>query len=690
MPNLQKRLLLLASTSTLALITACGGGGGGNNVRPDAEDDLLARIIPSAEELGVIDSSSDNGTKTFFTAPINPVPTSGDFFSSQQLRFDMNQWYKNDWDGRGQTIAVLDTGISPDDKETISYHLVAQANLRHTIQQGRIIKTNDDSLSLGTHGHNVAQLAAGQFGIAINANIAHGVITDTAGSANRASLFKGIEWATDLNTTALNMAVINLSFTYGGLTIAKDEVRNNRLSLAEREIRRISNTAIDQNIAIVHAAGNDSNENLSEKIINEPSFVDASAHRLGQQLIIVGSTTDNLTLQSSSFPGENSNIQNRFIVGPGVSQIDKKTFAGTSGAAANVSGLIAVMQQRWQHLGGRELTQILLDTANRDFPNYSASLHGMGMLDANAAFSPIGTTSIAFEDQTYSMQSLSVSLPAGYEPVTINTAILDSYQRDFSTQIASISQPHQGHFRYALNQAWPATPRIIDLQDQQLYLGLAPTTQLNRLQSEHNQLGFNQFAQSQQLNLLNLGLYQGNNGWQASVAQSNQTHQQAWLVARQQGQWQVGGYQTQGDSLLNWVGLQERTQYGAFAIWQPAVTQNWLSLGCNWQQGQEDGTQLLTHVTETQSTQWASLHNPTRWLGFQAQLDLFQQQRQLDFTANIAESIGDGRLRFGQQRLSSGFQNQGVSLQLQHPNWQISWLQDRFDQAWLVRYRQNF
>jgi len=33
---------------------------------------------------------------------------------------------------------------------------------------------------------------------------------------------------------------------------------------------------------------------------------------------------------------------------------------------------------------------------------------------------------------------------------------------------------------------------------------------------------------------------------------------------------------------------------------------------------------------------------------------------------------------------------QWVSLQLQHPNWQISWLQDRFDQAWLVRYRQNF
>ncbi|AEG30814.1 hypothetical protein Thicy_0038 [Thiomicrospira cyclica ALM1] len=174
------------------------------------------------------------------------------------------------------------------------------------------------------------------------------------------------------------------------------------------------------------------------------------------------------------------------------------------------------------------------------------------------------------------------------------------------------------------------------------------------------------------------------------MAQSNQTHQQACLVARQQGQWQVGGYQTHGDSLLNWVGLQERSQYGAFAIWQPAVTQNWLSLGYNWQQGQEDGTQLLTHVTETHSTQWASLHNPTRWLGFQAQLDLFQQQRQLDFTANIAESIGDGRLRFGQQRLSSGFQNQGVSLQLQHPNWQISWLQDRFDQAWLVRYRQNF
>ncbi|AEG30815.1 hypothetical protein [Thiomicrospira cyclica] len=74
-----------------------------------------------------------------------------------------------------------------------------------------------------------------------------------------------------------------------------------------------------------------------KKIINEPSFVDASAHRLGQQLIIVGSTTDNLTLQSSSFPGADSNIQNRFIVGPGVSQIDKKTFAGTSAQSLTIS-----------------------------------------------------------------------------------------------------------------------------------------------------------------------------------------------------------------------------------------------------------------------------------------------------------------------------------------------------------------
>jgi hypothetical protein len=472
--------------------------------------------------------------------------------------------------------------------------------------------------------------------------------------------------------------------------VARDTIADSQLAPSEQTIRNISNQMIIQNRAIIHAAGNEG-ISLTTEVYNDANFADATHLELGQQLLIVGATFDNQTLaRFSNFPGQDSAIQSRFIVGPAATLVADYTSFGTSGATANVSGLTAVMQQRWQHLGGRELTQILLNTANRNFPNYSASLHGMGMLDANAAFSPIGTTSIAFEDQTYSLQSLSVSLPAGYEPVTVNTAIVDSYQRDFSIQIASTNQPRQGHFRYALNQAWPATPRVIDFQDQQLFLGQAPTAQLNRLQTQHNQLGFNQFAQTKQLNLLNLGLYQGNNGWQGSMAQSNQSHQQAWLVARQQGQWQVGGYQTQGESLLNWVGLQKRTQYGAFAIWQPAVTQNWLSLGYNWQQGQEDGTQLLTDVTETQTTQWVSLHNPSRWLGFQAQLDLFQQQRQLDFTAKMAESIGDGRLRFGRQRLSSGFQNQGVSLQLQHPNWQISWLQDRFDQAWLVRYRQNF
>ncbi|AHF02173.1 hypothetical protein THIAE_00300 [Thiomicrospira aerophila AL3] len=607
----------------------------------------------------------------------------------------MNQWYEAGYDGSGQTIAILDTGLRTDNQDRVLYETSIASNQRYEIVNGQVVKVNDTSLSNGTHGDDMAQIAASfEYGIAIRANIAHGVIADSQGFTNRISIFKGLEWANNLNNLGRDVSVVNLSFNYGALLVARDHLRNNQLSAAEQEIRNISKKLINQNIAIVHSAGNDA-LSLATEVYNDADFADATRLELGKQLIIVGASYDNQTLADfSNTPGNDSAIQVRFIVGPGATQVADYTSFGTSGAAANVSGLITVMQQRWQHLGGRELTQILLDTANRDFPNYSASLHGMGMLDAHAAFSPVGTTSIAFEDQTYSMQSLVVSLPAGYEPVTLNTAIVDSYQRDFAIQMSSINQPRQGHFRQAFNQAWPTSPRTYSFDNSLLSLSISPQTQLNSRHSmiQHGQLGFNQFTQDQQLALLNIGLYQPTQqtGWQASVAQSSQTNQQAWLIARQQGRWQWGGYQTQGDSLLNWSGLNQRNQQGVFAIWQPALTQDWLSVGYNWQQAQEPGTQLLTHITETQTSQWLSLHSPYRIMGFHAQMDIYQQQNQLNFTAAISESIGDGRLRFYRQNLRTAMQNEGVNLQLQHPNWQIRWQQDQFDQAWLVRYRQAF
>ncbi|SFR63896.1 S8 family serine peptidase [Thiomicrospira sp. ALE5] len=687
------RFSTLLITSSILFQTGCGGGGG-NNVRPDLPEPIQEpQPEPIQEPEPTIPTPPD---ETQPEPPMNPMPQPGTVqFSAQQLRFDLNQWYATSFDGNGQTIAILDTGLRNNQTNRTLYTTVAASNERYTVVNGQVMKVNDTSLRNGTHGDDMAQIAASvDYGIAIDATIAHGVIADTQGSTNRISIFKGLEWANSLNSQGFNVPVMNLSFNYGALVLARESVSNSQLPLSEQTIRNISNQIVAQNRAIIHAAGNDA-ISLVTQVYNDANFADATRLTLGQHLLIVGATFDNQSLASfSNFPGHDGAIQKRFIIGPGATQVADYTLFGTSGAAANVSGLIAVMQQRWQHLGGRELTQILLDTANRDFPNYSASLHGMGMLDADAAFSPVGTTSIAFENQTYSMQSLAVSLPAGYEPVTLNTAILDSYQRDFAIQMTSVTQPRQGHFRQAFNQAWPTPPRTFSLDNSQMSLSISPQTELNSYQPmiQHSQLGFNQFAQDQQLTLFNIGLYQPTQqtGWYASVAQSSQTNQQAWLLARQQGRWQWGGYQTQGDSLLNWAGLNQRNQQGVFAIWHPTLTQDWLSVGYNWQQAQEPGTQLLTNVTETQTSQWLSLHNPYRIMGFHAQMDIYQQQNQLDFTAAISESIGNGSLRFYRQNLRTTRQNEGVSLQLQHPHWQIRWQQDQFDQAWLVRYRQAF
>ena len=159
-------------------------------------------------------------------------------FSAQQLRFDLNQWYAAGFDGNGQTIAILDTGLRTDNQDRVLYETSIASNQRYEVVNGQVVKINDTSLRNETHGDDMAQIAASlDYGIAIGATIAHGVIADTQGTTNRISIFKGLEWANNLNSQSLNVPVMNLSFNYGGLVIARDRLSNSQLTPAEQTIR---------------------------------------------------------------------------------------------------------------------------------------------------------------------------------------------------------------------------------------------------------------------------------------------------------------------------------------------------------------------------------------------------------------------------------------------------------------------
>ena len=60
-----------------------------------------------------------------------------------------------------------------------------------------------------------------------------------------------------------------------------------------------------------------------------------------------------------------------------------RTLGGTSMAAPAVTGAVGIVHQMWPHMTGANLTKLLLNTANKDIPNYDENVHGQGLLDLN-------------------------------------------------------------------------------------------------------------------------------------------------------------------------------------------------------------------------------------------------------------------------------------------------------------------
>lgn len=400
--NPMKRKILIASIFT-PFLSGCGGGGGGVVVSPPE----IEEVIP------LVYSMTSNSTQ-----------------------MDAEIW-KQSYTGAGVSVAVLDTGLR-ESGTTNPYNIGLVENLRHGIDGGgNLISLGDISTSTGNHGDDMAQIIGSEdYGMAVDATIHHGVIADS-GFTTTPSMVKGIEWA--LNNSS---DIINLSFSYGGVMAPYNSTPNASLLPYEIEYKNIKNQLILQDAVLVNSAGNDGTS-TSDEVIVTASFADIVKTEAKQQVLIVGASYNNEELASfSNYAGSDTDVQDRFIVAPAASNTADGFSIGTSGAAANISGALALMKERWTTLGGRELSQILLDTADRTFLSYDVTLHGQGMVDMFAAFSPIGMASIPYNGESLSPTAITMSLPTGFSEASISTAVLDSYHRDFTLQYTVPSKPY--------------------------------------------------------------------------------------------------------------------------------------------------------------------------------------------------------------------------------------------------------
>jgi hypothetical protein len=135
-------------------------------------------------------------------------------------------------------------------------------------------------------------------------------------------------------------------------------------------------------------------------------------------------------------------ISDFYLMAPGsyVASTDKdgeyRLNSGTSMAAPMISGAVAVVKQMWPHMKGENLAKLLLNTGNKDIPNYDVNVHGQGVLDLAEATLPQGaigipTTGRVEGNKTLVSSTGTTSLSGANISALSSMMVVDDYDRDF-------------------------------------------------------------------------------------------------------------------------------------------------------------------------------------------------------------------------------------------------------------------
>lgn len=429
-----QRHLLIIVLLTHVLYGCGGGGGGASSSLPVIEDYPINRVA------------------------VDPTPSSGPF-PQVITDIDATEWRTSGYTGAGVRVAVLDSGW---DTSTELSNTRLHSNQTYNADAMGIYSTGAaETINLSsTHGRAMATLVGGQtFGVAPGVDLFNGYIGNGAdGSTTNINVAAAMNWA--MNT--LHAEVVNLSYTP---TVASKLV-GSAYSTALKNAYNQGYVALnDINRLLIVAAGNDDGASVSSMITNYQNngeylhLVNDSSTK--DNLLIVGALgSDGLRANYSNIAGDTVNVQDRMLFTLGSVRVSASTsVSGSSASTAIVSGLSALMHQKWSHLGGSQISQILIDTADRSFAGYDRSIYGMGKVNANAAFSPVGVTTTgttSVSSASVSTQSLSLTLPSGLSNTQlISFAGFDRYGRDFwfnarvqqqsSTMIADAVNGFIGH-----------------------------------------------------------------------------------------------------------------------------------------------------------------------------------------------------------------------------------------------------
>ena len=432
--------LLGSAASAVALafcVSACGGGGG-SPPAPIAPAPTAPAPPPPPP------------------APPPPPPPGTNYNTAEYQESNYSvaanaiAAYNSGATGKGVKIGIVDSGINP--------NLPAFSG-RIDPASGDVVSTRGVS-DEGGHGTAVSSVAAAArdnqdtMGVAFDATIVS-ERADQPGScaSSGGCTFYDTGIAAGIDAARLAGAkVINLSL--GGSTPGTQ-----LLAAMQR--------AVNAGIVLVIAAGNDSTT-------DPDPFALTPAEQFPGSVIIAGSLgAPSGTNVISTFSDKAGSGAQYYLMAVGYNDPAPNQsgtmyiWSGTSFSAPTISGAVALMAQAFPNLTGKQIVQILFNSADDLGATGVDSVYGHGALDIQRAFAPQGQTAMADSKVPVGTSNGDMPPAAGDAATTrsMGAIILDGYNRAYVLNLAKtlrsaavdhpLSRSLQGDVRVAGGNAGP-------------------------------------------------------------------------------------------------------------------------------------------------------------------------------------------------------------------------------------------
>ncbi len=307
--------------------------------------------------IAVVEVQSDRVEEVASAAGVEQVAAEKEYVALLADRIpafsiDTAAWASN-ITGKGVKIAILDTGVGPNDKITVA--------------EGASFVEGEDAADQNGHGTHVAGIAQG---VAKDSAIYNAKVLNKAGAGITSQIIAGINWAVEQDADVISMS-------FGGMFTELD----GPLASAVKE-------AINNGVVFVVAAGNCKTGCGGFYGVTTPGNV--------KEVITIGAVDDDNVVASFSSGDTFDGYIKPDVVAPGKDITSawlnngEKTLSGTSMSAPFAAGIAALLLEKEPGLTNELVKQRLESTSTDKGTTGKDTSYGSGIVDVQSLFA--GTT----------------------------------------------------------------------------------------------------------------------------------------------------------------------------------------------------------------------------------------------------------------------------------------------------------